>query len=310
MSSRSANQYMLFIIVFEIFLSFVFGLLRYILNLSLFLPGIQIFSQVVTFILPFVVYLVITKRKLTEIVLLKKVSFLNIVLIVLMMMFAQPLILLFSAASMFFFENNVSNFMETLFHEPFALLLITLAVTPAICEELTMRGVIQAGYKKVDVKKAALINGLFFGMMHLDPQQFLYAAVLGAVFYVLVYYTQSILSAVLAHFLINGIQISMAYVAFHFADRFEQEEIPMPLEMMDEKVIALLSTAILAFFAVPFFVLTFVFFIKHNQKRLAAQTPEQSEEEKATEAVKDDPVDIFFVGTIVIYLLFIMSGQL
>ena len=234
MTVKSANKYILFIIVYEIFLSFLFSFLQYVPNLKLSLMGIQIFSQVVTFVLPFVIYLIISKRKVHELVLLNKISFFNVALILAMMLFVQPIMLFFSALSMLFFENNISRIMVILFNEPLPLLLLTLAVTPSICEELALRGVVLSGYKNVDVKKAALINGVLFGIIHLDPQQFLYAFALGSVFYLLVYYTKSIFASVIAHFVINATQVTMAYFAFHFSDNLDTAELSETLHALPE----------------------------------------------------------------------------
>ncbi len=83
------------------------------------------------------------------------------------------------------------------------------AVLPAITEEVTIRGVVLSGYDNINKYKAALVTGLFFGMLHLDPQQFLYATVLGFILALVIRTTKSIFAGAIIHFLINGTSITM-----------------------------------------------------------------------------------------------------
>ena len=42
---------------------------------------------------------------------------------------------------------------------------------PAITEEITIRGVVLAGYDDENIFVSAVVTGLFFGIMHLDGQR-------------------------------------------------------------------------------------------------------------------------------------------
>ena len=61
----------------------------------------------------------------------------------------------------------------------FILTMIFTAVLPGICEEFTHRGMLLAGNKKLGMKKAIILSALFFGLMHMNIEQFFYATIIG-----------------------------------------------------------------------------------------------------------------------------------
>jgi membrane protease YdiL (CAAX protease family) len=92
------------------------------------------------------------------------------------------------------------------------------ALMPAFFEEMYFRGIIFSNYRHVEIKKACLMTGLFFGLAHMNPQQFLYAFIMGTIFCYFVYRTGSIFSSMLSHFTINGTQtILSAYMTRNFS---------------------------------------------------------------------------------------------
>ncbi|MCM1988952.1 CPBP family intramembrane glutamic endopeptidase [Oceanirhabdus seepicola] len=95
-------------------------------------------------------------------------------------------------------SNTVTN--------PWMLILLT-AVTPAVFEELVMRGIILDGYRNKKVHIAAIMNGLIFGMMHLNTFQFTHTFATGIVMTYLVYITGSIFSSMLLHFINNSFPV-------------------------------------------------------------------------------------------------------
>ena len=93
--------------------------------------------------------------------------------------------------------------------------LIVVALIPAICEEILFRGFLLGAFKGESKKSkiwAVVMVGILFGIMHLDPQQFLYATVLGVVLALVVRITNTIFASSLIHFLINGTSITIQKV--------------------------------------------------------------------------------------------------
>lgn len=124
--------------------------------------------------------------------------------------------LLFNLLSQFFTKNEVAGSMSPLVMEyPFPLALFVIAVLPAICEELAYRGVFYKGYKSCGLWFAMLLSAFFFGIMHMDLNQFCYAFVLGILFLIINEAMGSFLPSVLLHFYINGRSVLLLYMVTH-----------------------------------------------------------------------------------------------
>lgn len=96
----------------------------------------------------------------------------------------------------------------------FALLLLTFAVVPALCEELLFRGFLQAGLVRLlgSAPKGIAVSSLIFAAFHLDPWRFPGILVLG-LFLGLLAHRGGLVPAILAHALNNVLSISVAVVA-------------------------------------------------------------------------------------------------
>jgi sodium transport system permease protein len=91
--------------------------------------------------------------------------------------------------------------------ERFVWLLVLLAVTPAICEEIVFRGVLLGGTRGLEPWRMIALNGIVFGAFHLSFEtviRFLPTAMLGALIAWAVWRTGSIWVGSLMHFLNNA----------------------------------------------------------------------------------------------------------
>lgn len=94
-----------------------------------------------------------------------------------------------------------------------AWLLVVLAVTPAVCEEVVFRGVLLSSTRTLETWRAVVLNGVVFGAFHLSfeaPVRFLPTAWLGIVMAWAVVRTGSLTTAVLMHFLNNATIVLLA----------------------------------------------------------------------------------------------------
>ena len=201
-----ANTYFLIVMFLQLFLPIhlIFKLFNITdIKLMLFI------SHIVTFIFPAIIYLIVTKQSARDVLKLNKLYFKDILLIILLAFVCQPIMTFFSLISQFFFENEIGNFVTNIVESPYIVLLLLIAVLPAITEEITIRGIVLSGYEDKNIYLSCIITGLLFGIMHLDPQQFLYATVLGVILALVVRITNSIFASILMHFLINGTSITL-----------------------------------------------------------------------------------------------------
>jgi len=195
-----------------------------------FIPGINklhvllvlVLSEVLFLIVPSIIYLIVTKSPVKKTLKLNWPGWLTILLAFLFGLFIQPAMMFLSALTGLFFPNDVSELINTLMSTPTLLLVAAVALTPAICEEIPLRGILLSGYDQIDIKKAMLINGLFFAMIHFDFQQSLYTFVLGAIFAYIVRITNSIIPTMVAHFTINASQIFLQKL-IHYAMQLTPE---------------------------------------------------------------------------------------
>jgi len=95
----------------------------------------------------------------------------------------------------------------------FIFVVIVIALTPAISEELLFRGLVQRSFEeRTNGVRAAVIAGALFGAYHLNPFSLLPLVALGVYFGFLVYRSQNISVAVSAHFFNNFIACTAAYM--------------------------------------------------------------------------------------------------
>ncbi|WP_460292771.1 lysostaphin resistance A-like protein [Clostridium tertium] len=204
-----ANMYFLIILLIEIFGPLLLRPFYLVLGLSdtriiLFL------NHVILFLLPAVIYIIATKSSFKETLKLNKLHWQDTLLIILLAFVVQPIMTFFSLIATFFFNNEIGSFISEITSTPYVFLLALVALLPAITEEVTIRGIVLSGYENKNKYVSAIVTGLFFGILHLDPQQFLYAAVLGFILALVVRVTNSIFSSMIMHFIINGTSVTMA----------------------------------------------------------------------------------------------------
>lgn len=96
----------------------------------------------------------------------------------------------------------------------FILVAFVIAVTPAICEEFFFRGLIFHNFEKVMLKgKAIFMTGFIFAIFHFHPFNLIPLILLGFYLTYVVYYSKSILTGIVVHFVNNFLS---AYLVFKY----------------------------------------------------------------------------------------------
>lgn len=203
-----SSLYFLFILVAQALGTSFLILLYRMLGISD--PKLILFlNHLIILIIPAIIFLLISKEPAKKTLRLNKLHWQDTLLVILLGFVVQPVMTFFSLITVFFFNNNAGEFMSSIVSAPYPLLLAVMALLPTISEEITLRGIILSGYNNKNRYVAAAITGLFFGILHLDPQQFLYTAALGFIFALVVRITNSIYSSMIMHFIINGTSVTM-----------------------------------------------------------------------------------------------------
>ncbi|GAA0181463.1 type II CAAX endopeptidase family protein [Clostridium sediminicola] len=167
----------------------------------------DIWGQYIILLLPSILFVILTKESFKEIFKLRKINLKTLVITLVMSIAMQPLTIL--AAS---FGNMIASdqaqMLENWMPQYSPLMgLFVIALTPAICEEAVIRGVMLPTNSKMSIHKLALLNGFLFGIFHMNLYQFTYTFVMAVIVTYLVIATKSILPSVIIHFINNGLSV-------------------------------------------------------------------------------------------------------
>jgi hypothetical protein len=310
-NTKQANKFMMIFLIYEFASNFIFAAMALSLSISgkssEDITKYLILSQdLVMFFIPMAAYLILTGIPLKEILPLKKLSFKNVIYVIAITVLALPISMVIANITSLFTSTEVNDgFTSLILGYPWWLSFTFMVIMPIIFEETMFRGFILTGYKKSGFIKAGLVSALFFGMMHLDLYQLPYAVFFGIIMAAFVYYTGSIYASMLAHFLINGYQWLMLFVAKHIYSQEEILESMSQVTPVEEKIQGIYALIVVMVVALPFLLYFLSRFIKRNR----ANSIEYCTGHRAIDAYDayDNPenskvVDKFFVITIILYI--------
>jgi len=343
---HSGSAFMFFLMLFSF--AFVFLILPLAVNaltangISLdivFSPWFTVFTQLTGLLLPLAIWLAFKRDNLNHHLPNMKLGKSNLIYIFFISILLQPTMMLISGISTLFTPNVVADALGRSMSHPLWVVLLAFAVTPAICEELVFRGYIQSQYKHYSFKKAAIMNGLLFGIIHMNPHQFVYTFIMGVIFAYMVHYTRSIRAAILSHFILNASQVTFLHFIINmqeYANGIDPyaiaEDIIIPMgdgEVTITPEMAIIFTlvfvGILTLFTLPAVIILFRTFISHNRGRNMKYDMKQMLNTDSThveEVETDEPapydltndskseihsliVDPFFIGVVVLFFGFI-----
>lgn len=306
-----ANLYFLIILLLETFGSNVLRALSNIFKITDI--RIQLFlSHFLVFIIPAIIYILISKKSAKEILKLNKINFVDILLLIVLSFACQPIVTFCSLISQLFFNNNIGEVVTSIIDTPYIVFLLLFAVMPAITEEITMRGIVLSGYEEKNVYISSIVIGLFFGMMHLDGQQFLYAAVLGFILALVVRITNSIYASMIMHFFINGTQVTLQKLVYKLPASNAAIEEAANISFMDMPTITkVFSICFYGILAVGFSIAVF-FIIKKlidlNVRRGTITKEEmkfslRNRDNKIIDREKDRIINIPFILSVAVYFI-------
>ncbi len=246
---QRVNRYFLVIILISIFAPMALSNLFAKLNLSM--PVNLILTHFLFFIIPAILYILITKQSFKEVLRLNKIGIKEVIIAIAIAFLAQPVMSFFAYIASFFFTNDVSVMLETLNSAPLWLMVLMIGVTPAISEEITVRGIILSGFNFKNKHVAAVMSGLMFGILHMNPHQFMYAFVMGVIFAYMVRAANSIYVSMIAHFTINTTQLLLQRILLKAQEQLPaaetQTQTAEAMEMLNSISLGVKLTSIVVF---------------------------------------------------------------
>lgn len=207
--------------------------------------------EVLLIFLPSIIYIIVKRKSFKETLRLKPIGFTSVLIVILIGILIYPVAMLIGGLSQILFHNFLADAAQSMTSAPLWIDLTVFALAPAVCEETAMRGVVFSGYKEVDIRKAALMNGFLFGILHMNLQQFFYAFIIGVILAYIVYITDSIFSSMLCHFACNGTSFTLVYLVQHgtfkssAAAASNQLTMPMILSLLITSIICMVIIILL-----------------------------------------------------------------
>lgn len=167
----------------------------------------DIWGQYIILLFPSILFVILTKGSFKEIFKLRKINLKTLVITLVMSIAMQPLTIL-AATFGNMIASDQAQILENWMPQYSPLMgLFVIALTPAICEEAVIRGVMLPTNSKMSIHKLALLNGFLFGIFHMNLYQFTYTFVMAVIVTYLVIATKSILPSVIIHFINNGLSV-------------------------------------------------------------------------------------------------------
>lgn len=169
-----------------------------------FFPINEHLYQYIAFLIPISIYLIINRKEAKKILKLNPLNKESLLLIFVIWIFMLPLSIFIITIYTKVFGNKLADIVTEETSQSNMDIFLFTVLTPAIVEELFMRGIILDGYKYKKRLTAAIMNGLLFGMLHLNTFQFSHTFFAGILSSYLVFSTNSIFSSIFIHFINNG----------------------------------------------------------------------------------------------------------
>ena len=188
----------------------VFLLAEIGITLLILLTGIRfsiIFALILNqliFLIPALIFLIITKTKISEMVPHKRLHPVTPLLCIIFTGLCMPLITVVNMISQLFVENEVTQLASRMLDIPGWLMILVIGVFGPINEEFLFRGTFYGSYRKTGrILAAMFLSAFLFGLIHLNFNQMSYAIVVGILAVLLVEATGSIVSSMIFHVTIN-----------------------------------------------------------------------------------------------------------
>lgn len=254
-SVKRGNWFQLGAISYFILGNLFFGLVINLLQLELSIVASLLVSQVILVGGALLFYKSKTRATWSKDFYLRPLAWIEVMICVGIAWCIMPLLSFINVVSQFFVQNEIQDALLGMMELPFLLTLLMTGVLPAVLEELLSRATILRNYQKKTVMVACLTSGMFFGFIHLNINQFLYAFIMGAIMSYIVMTTGSIVSSMVVHFTINATGTTTLYVISAMMKLFDDSGLLVDQMMSTAAPTSsqLLISATMMFFIAAFF---------------------------------------------------------
>lgn len=175
-----------------------------------------IITEFLLIALPPLLYVIIKRSSIKRELRFNRLHFVDSLLVIVIFLCGYPIAV---------FVNLIGNIFVSFFgklitspipvasniNEYFVMLLIV-AASAGLCEEILFRGLILRGYEKLGMWRSIIFTAVLFSMLHINIQNIFGPLFLGILLGYVVYITNSIYAGMLGHFVNNGISVSIMFL--------------------------------------------------------------------------------------------------
>lgn len=180
-------------------------------------------TEFILILLPCLFFLKIKGMPIKETLRLNRIGLKQILLVIGITIFTYPLAVFFQAIFIgilnIFREVSPSTIPLPKDGIQYIISFFIIALAPGICEEVMFRGVMLDAYSRLGYKKSIIISAILFGVFHFNLLNLIGPTVLGIVFGIMAYKTNSIYSSIIGHTVNNGIALTIGFAM----NRFQEE---------------------------------------------------------------------------------------
>lgn len=207
----------------------------------------EVSYQYLFILIPVILFILITKKSFKKVLRLNMINPLQMVIAILIAIASQPLTSLAAVIMQSLIGSGYSVIQEidVIGSGNIFFSLFLFAITPAICEEAFMRGVVLNGHRKLPIWQVAIMNGVLFGLFHNNFDQLSYATVFGIILAFVTIKTDSIYPAVVMHFIMNGLSTVNEFYPDNLYARFSYLYESSALGLVIASVISLVAVIFL-----------------------------------------------------------------
>lgn len=159
--------------------------------------------------------------------LFRRIKFSSILMIALCTFLIMPLVTVLNALTLFFTDNAVAAVEGDILNVSFPVMLFMIGIFGPFCEEFVFRGIIYGSYAgcchmggtggsaagRSGGFSAILLSAFTFALMHMNPNQAVYAFAIGICLALLVEAAGSLWASVLCHMFFNSYQVVTMYLS-------------------------------------------------------------------------------------------------
>lgn len=211
-------------------------------------------TEFVLIALPVFLYIILKKGSLRRELRFNRLGALDGLLIILIFMSSYPVAIFINLIGNIFvglFGKLIQSPIPTAnnFNEYFVLVLI-IAGSAGICEELLFRGLVMRGYQSLGKWPNIIFTAVLFAVLHINVQNLLGPLFLGILLGYVVYITDSIFAGMLGHFVNNALAVTLSYLLMQipFIRNASAEAVSAGAELQS-LLLALIPFGIIAMFS-------------------------------------------------------------